>query len=141
MGAPPRTGPPPVALLALASRVALLAWAAAVAALLPAHDTSGDVTVLRPLRPPGALPLDAPLARALGHMANWDGQWLTRVAARGYDAPQAYAFFPALPWLMRAGAAALAPLQRAGLLSAAGAQLLVGVAVSVAAFVVAAVLL
>lgn len=133
----------PVAWLALASRLALLAWAALVASVFPAHDAVGH-DVLRPPPPrPGAarLALDALVVRALGHLAHWDGQWLTRVAAHGYDAPQCFAFFPALPWLLRAGAGALTPLEWVGLLSREAAQLLVGVAVSVAAFVAAAVLL
>ena len=62
----------PAAWLALA----LLLWAATSASIFPSHDTEGH-DVLRPPPPrSGAarLPLDAPVVRALGRLAHWDGQ-------------------------------------------------------------------
>ena len=122
----------PTALVALASRVALLAFLLPLAG--PPYDSSFH------LLPPGALQerraLDSAVVRALAPLASWDGAYFLHLAAPwgGYAYEQFHAFFPALP-------AALSAAARALPLSPRPALLLTGALLSVACFVAAAVAL
>ena len=89
-----RSQPPEASVLrvAVATRAAVLGWAAACAALAPPYDTSNDLLTDGPLTA-----VDAWVERALGHTANWDGAYFARIAARGYTSEKELAFFPGLP--------------------------------------------
>lgn len=137
----PSSSPLPVALFALGTRLALLAWAAAAAALLPPYDTSGEA-VTAPARAVDTRPWDAPVLAATRHLGHWDGQYYAHLASAPYDELQFYAFFPGLPLALAATRAVVgAPLVRLGLLSDAPATLVAGAVLSVGAFVAAAVAL
>jgi len=83
----------PVAVVALVSRVVVLAWSAACAAIAPPYDSSNSL--LWGAEPPTRG--DAWVEAALGHTANWDGVYFTEVARVGYTAEHQHAFFPGLP--------------------------------------------
>jgi hypothetical protein len=67
--------------------------------------------------------------RLLGPLAHWDGVWFVRIASSGYAHPHSEAFFPLYPLLMRAVAVVT------------GDYVVAGVAVSLAAYAAAMVLL
>lgn len=72
---------------ALASRVVIVGIAVALEATVPPYDTSNA-------------------HRAAGHwsaaLANWDGLHFRAIAERGYRFENQLAFFPGVPWMLRA---------------------------------------
>lgn len=128
----------PVVPFALGSRVAIICVGALAAAGFPTYDTSGH-DVFRPSRKVAdARPVDNLVLIAVNHLAHWDGQYFSHLAAGAYDELQFYAFFPGLPTAIRCTRALLAPLVAIQLLGDRPAYLLAGVLVSLATFVAAA---
>lgn len=106
-----------------------LAFMLAFDLIVDDYDTSGSLS-------PGFGPHDvssSALCRRAEGLVTWDSVYFTRIATHGYEYEQTHAFFPLLPWLMRA----LAPLFGGGSCGVA----ISGLAVSNAAHIASAVAL
>ncbi len=83
---------------AIASRLALLAWALAVTAVVPPFDAS--VWHASTTAAGGPVTLSA-AARRLYPLSRWDGHHFLGIATRGYDTEQSLAFLPLYPAIVR----------------------------------------
>ena len=111
------------------ARGCTLAFMIAFDLIVDDYDTSGSLS-------PGPGPRDpssSALCRRAEGLVTWDSVYFARVATNGYEYEQTHAFFPLLPWLMRA----LSPLFGGGSCGVAVS----GLAVSNAAHVASAVAL
>ena len=121
-----------IARTALATRLAMWLWG------LLAHHTFGTYDDSMSTLPPPTLPLDAAVAAVIRPFAHWDTVHFTAIAQHGYQFEKQFAFFPFVPYFMRAAAALLTALFPSWI-SPYYAMVVAGFAGANAAFVVAAV--
>jgi GPI mannosyltransferase 2 len=85
------------AVAALLARVAIVLWVALSSFVIPSYDTS-----LETIAPNFISPFDKLVYRTLGRLGNWDGVYFSHIAVKGYTSEQFHAFFPLVPFFVRA---------------------------------------